>query len=183
MATNDDLQTALREAGRLVRGGRLLVIGSQSLLGTYSHDELPAEATASLEFDVAVFGDIDSQAADRIDGALGEWSGFHDAHGFYVQGVDVDTAVLPARWHDRLTRVPVLEAPDVEALCLDPHDTCAAKLARNEQRDRVFVEALVGSGLIDPSLLAERIGAIPDDRLEAARKRVVLAFVRSLAPR
>lgn len=183
MATNDDLQTALREAGRLVRGGRLLVIGSQSLLGTYSHNELPAEATASLEFDVAVFGDIASQAADRIDGALGEWSGFHDAHGFYVQGVDVDTAVLPLGWQERLMRVAVVGAPDLEAMCLEPHDTCAAKLARNEQRDRVFVEALVGAGLIDPSLLAERIGAIPDDRLEAARKSVVLAFVRSLAPR
>lgn len=159
------------------------MIGSQSLLGTYSHDELPAEATASLEFDVAVFGDIDSQAADRIDGALGEWSGFHDAHGFYVQGVDVDTAVLPLGWQERLMRVAVVAAPEVEAMCLEPHDTCAAKLARNEQRDRVFVGALVGAGLIDRSLLAERIVAIPDDRLEAARKRVVLAFVRSLEPR
>lgn len=183
MATNVELQIALREAGRLVRGGRFIVIGSQSLLGTFSHDELPAEATASLEFDVAVFGDIDSQAADRIDGALGEWSDFHDAHGFYVQGVDVDTAVLPAVWKDRLTRVPVLEAPDVEAVCLDPHDTCAAKLARNEERDRVFVRALVDAGLIEPLTLAERISTIPNDRLEPARKRVVLAFVRSLSPR
>ncbi|MEN9621484.1 MAG: hypothetical protein RL499_1677 [Actinomycetota bacterium] len=183
MATNAELQIALKEAGRLVRAGRFLVIGSQSLLGTFSHDELPAEATASLEFDVAVFGDIDSQAADRIDGALGEWSDFHDAQGFYVQGVDVDTAIVPAGWQDRVTRVPVLEAPDVEAVCLDPHDTCAAKLARNEERDRRFVRALVDARLIDPLTLAERITMIADERLEAARKRVVLAFVRSLAPR
>lgn len=183
MATNAELQIALTEAERLVRGGRLLVIGSQSLLGTFSHDELPAEATASLEFDVAVFEDIDSQAADRIDGALGEWSSFHDAHGFYVQGVDVDTAVLPAGWKDRLTRVPVLESPEVEAVCLEPHDTCAAKLARNEERDRTFVRALVGAGLIDPWRLAERVSAIPDKRLDPARKRVAMAFVKSLDPR
>lgn len=183
MATNAELQIALKEAGRLVRGGRFLVIGSQSLLGTFSHDELPVEATASLEFDVAVFGDNDSQAADRIDGVLGEWSRFHDAHGFYVQGVDVDTAVLPRGWQERLMRVAVVAAPRVEAMCLEPHDTCAAKLARNEERDRVFVRALVDAGMIEPSTLADRIGAIPEDRLETARKRVVLAFVRSLAPR
>lgn len=183
MATNAELQIALTEAGRLVRGGRFLVIGSQSLLGTFSHDELPAEATASLEFDVAVFGDVDSQAADRIDGALGEWSGFHDAHGFYVQGVDVDTAVLPLGWQARLMRVAVVAAPDIEAMCLEPHDTCAAKLARNEERDRVFVRALVDAGLIKPLTLAERITMISDEWLETARKRVVLAFVRSLAPR
>lgn len=183
MATNAELQIALKEAGRIVRGGRFLVIGSQSLLGTFSHHELPAEAIASLEFDVAVFGDVESQAADRIDGVLGEWSAFHDQHGFYVQGVDVDTAVLPEAWQKRLVRVPVLGAPDVEAVCLDPHDTCAAKLARNDERDRLFVRALVVDGLIDPSLLAERITSIPDDRLTMARKRVVLTFVRSLEPR
>jgi hypothetical protein len=183
MATNDELQIALKEAGRLVRGGRFLVIGSQSLLGTFSHIELPSEATASLEFDVAVFEDVDSQAADRIDGALGEWSDFHDANGFYVQGVDVDTAVLPRGWQERLVRVPVHDAPEVEAVCLEPHDTCAAKLARNEERDRVFVRALVEAGLIDPLVVAERISAIPDRTLEAARKRVVSAFVRSIAPR
>lgn len=183
MATNDDLRTALREASRIVRGGRFLVIGSQSLLGSFEHDALPAAATASLEFDIAVFGDVDSQAADRIDGVLGEWSAFHDQHGFYVQGVDVDTAVLPAGWQDRTVRVPISGASEIDAVCLEPHDTCAAKLARNEERDRLFVRALVDDGLIDPLLLAARIAAIAEDRLEAARKSVVLAFVRSLGPR
>ena len=80
-------------------------------------------------------------------------------------------------------RVPVHGAPEVEAVCLDPHDTCSAKLARNEERDRVFVRALVDAGLIDPLLVAERINAIPEVRLEMTRKRVVLTFVRSLEPR
>lgn len=183
MATNDDLQTALREASHLIRGGRFLVIGSQSLLGSLKHDDLPAAATASLEFDIAVFGDVDSQAADRIDGVLGEWSDFHDEHGFYVQGVDVDTAVLPDGWQGRTVRVPIDDESEIDAVCLEPHDTCAAKLARNEDRDRSFVGALVDAGLIDPSLLAQRIRETPDDRLEMARKSVVLAFVRSLGPR
>lgn len=156
------------------------MIGSQSLLGSFDHKDLPAEATASLEFDVAVFGDVESRAADRIDGALGEWSSFHDEHGFYVQGVDVETAVLPAGWQDRLVRVPVRDATDVDAVCLDPHDACAAKLARNDQRDRVFVRALVDAGLIDPLLLAERVREIPRHRLETARKNVSLSFVKSL---
>lgn len=180
MATNDELMTALREAGRIVRGGRLLVIGSQSLLGTYSSEELPIEATASLEFDVAVFGDVDSRAADHIDAALGEWSPFHDQHGFYVQGVDVDTAVLPDGWQGRLVRVPIGDASEIDAVCLDPHDTCAAKLVRNEERDREFVRSLVRYGLIDPATLADRVTAIPLTRFPRARRNVALSFVRSL---
>lgn len=180
MATNDDLQRALSEAGRIVRGGTFLIIGSQSLLGSFAHGDLPPAATASLEFDIAVFGDVDSRAADRIDGALGEWSEFHDRSGFYVQGVDVDTAILPDGWHGRTVRVPVIDEPGVDAVCLDPHDTCAAKLARNDERDRVFVRALVEASLIDPALLSQRIAAIPASRLAPARKMTAVAFVKSL---
>lgn len=181
MATNADLHRALSEAGRIVTGGTFLVIGSQSLLGSFAHHELPPAATASLEFDIAVFGDVDSYAADLIDGALGEWSDFHDQNGFYVQGVDVDTAILPEGWRDRTVRVPVLDAPGVHAVCLDPHDTCTAKMARNDDRDRVFVRALVEAGLIDPALLSRRIAAIPASRLATARKKAAVSFVTSLS--
>lgn len=40
------------------------------------------------------------------------------------------------------------------ARCLDPHDLCAAKLVRGEDKDIEFVDALVEAGLIDPASLA-----------------------------
>jgi hypothetical protein len=65
-------------------------------------------------------------------------------------------------------------------LCLDPHDVCAAELARNEQKDRDYVRALVEAGLIHPTLLEERIAQITDERLSDAQKALATAFVRTL---
>jgi hypothetical protein len=67
-----------------------------------------------------------------------------------VQGVNITTAVLPSGWEARTVQV----APDGPAgplaRCLDPHDLCAAKLVRGEDKDVEFVDALVEAGLIDP---------------------------------
>lgn len=43
--------------------------------------------------------------AALIDGAIGEFSAFHEAFGYYAHGIDDTTATLPAGWADRL--VPI----------------------------------------------------------------------------
>ncbi len=40
-----ELEHLIRAAGSLLRVDRLLIIGSQSILGTFPEDRLPAEAT------------------------------------------------------------------------------------------------------------------------------------------
>ncbi len=178
MATERDLIEAIYAAGRIVKKGRLLVIGSHAILGTYRADELPASATMSADFDVALIeDDADGTAATLIDVNLGEWSDFHSDKGWYVQGVSVDTAVLPVGWEKRVVAVPVRGS--IEASCLDPHDLCAAKLARNEEKDRAYIADLIRVGIIDPRLLRNRIDAMPDERLSPVRKRVARNFVRS----
>lgn len=49
------------------------MIGSQSILGSYDEDELPAEATASIEADIAFLDDPDRGKADQVEGII--WSG------------------------------------------------------------------------------------------------------------
>lgn len=79
----------------------IVVIGSQSILGTYP--DAPEELLVSMEADV-----YPKDAPDRsilIDGAIGELSVFHETFGYYAHGVDESTAVLPDGWKDRLVKV------------------------------------------------------------------------------
>ena len=179
----EELEHAILTASRIVNQNEVLVIGSQSILGSYREEELPPKATMSAEVDIAPLKDIHDHLADRIMADAGQGSEFEVETGYYIDGVSLATAVLPDGWRDRLVRVEIAEAPGVAGLCLDPHDLCASKLARNEDKDREFVTALINAGLIDPRLLRNRIDAIPDDRLEPARKRVLRRFAMSAQDR
>jgi hypothetical protein len=58
---------------------------------------------ASAEADIAPVNAVDM--VDVIDANLGELSAFHEAFGFYVHGVPIDAAVLPAGWERRAIAV------------------------------------------------------------------------------
>ncbi|MGO2035929.1 MAG: hypothetical protein ACTH2U_05570 [Brevibacterium sp.] len=49
----------LRAACSIAEDREVLVIGSQSILGTFDEDGLPAAATASIEADIAFLDDPD----------------------------------------------------------------------------------------------------------------------------
>lgn len=145
-----------------------MVIGSQSILASYPEVTLPDELTVSIEADLLPLGGDDD--ADKIDGAIGEGSHFHETFGVYGQGVGVRTAVLPDGWKDRL--VPLVD-PSTGAVgwCLDPHDLCASKLIAGREKDLDFVEAAVVHRLIDARLVDERLVGVDDLRTGAARAR------------
>lgn len=58
----------LRAAARIADEPDIVVIGSQSVLGTYTEDELPARAVASMEADLTLFDDDDNEKSDQVDG-------------------------------------------------------------------------------------------------------------------
>lgn len=78
-----ELSHVLRAACEIVHDPGILVIGSQSILGSFSEEQLPPDATMSIEADVAFFDDPGGTKADRVDGAIGELSPFHEHHGIY----------------------------------------------------------------------------------------------------
>jgi hypothetical protein len=151
----------LRAVSLIAGDPDVLVIGSQSLLGSYSEDELPAEATGSMEVDTAFFNDDDEVKSGQVDAMIGELSHFHDEFGYYPQGVSVETGVYPTGWRDRLVVYEIAGSPPARALCLEPHDCVLAKLVRFEEKDCQFAGALVREGLIDLDLLARRVDTIP----------------------
>jgi hypothetical protein len=129
-----ELGDAIRHATRVTAQREVLVIGSQAILGSYDETQLPERATLSEEVDIApIADDEDYTLATVIDAELGEWSQFHQEHGFYVQGVNITTAVLPSGWQRRTVHVartvPAVRSPDASI-----HTICALRSSFAENR-------------------------------------------------
>lgn len=162
----------LRAACDITGDRRVLVIGSQSILGTFDEDDLPAEATASMEADIAFRDDPGRIKADDVEGAIGEMSLFHESHGVYAEGTHVETAVyLPPGWQDRLVGWRLRSSEPADPRFLEPHDLAIAKLGASREKDLAFVDALIGADLLDIATLRERCSLLPDEH-EVVRERI-----------
>ena len=64
--TREQLEHILRAASTIAGDPDVLVIGSQSVLGSFADDDLPAEATSSMEADIAFFDDPADAKADQV---------------------------------------------------------------------------------------------------------------------
>ena len=153
----DDLAHIIRAAWRVTKDGRILVIGSQAILASFPEDDLPPEATISVEADVAFFEDPDEAKADQVDGAIGEASPFHQEFGCYGQGVSISTAILPTGWESRVLPFQIGDTGDAEAVCLEPHDLTIAKLVAGREKDLEFADALIKGGYVNPETLLRRL--------------------------
>lgn len=146
----------LRAASRIVEDRRILVIGSQAILGSFPDEVLPLSCDAFHRSRYRVLDDESEHKADAVDGSIGEVSDFHQTNGVYGQGVGIDTATLPQGWEERLVRFDDPEADPSEAYCLDSHDLVVSKLVAGREKDISFAKALAESGLIHVDLLEER---------------------------
>jgi hypothetical protein len=155
------LAHVLRAACAVANDPNVLVLGSQSILGSFEETELPAEATASIEADIAFLNDPDRQKADRVDGAIGELSAFHDTNGVYAEGVHIATAILPVGWQERLVGWDLRSSEPASPRFLDPHDLAVAKLAAGRGKDLDFVSALIRGGLLDVTVIRRRAALLP----------------------
>lgn len=137
------LYHAIRAAGAIAGVDRVIIVGSQAILGSFDTDELPAITHMSAEVDV--MPDVDDfqrmvELSDLIEGVGGELSPFEELHGFALDGVDLTTSILPLGWRDRLVEVsneftqdPVT-GKQYTGLCLDPADLCVANSAPDARR-------------------------------------------------
>ena len=182
----DQLEHAIRTACQIIGHDAVVVVGSQSILGSFAEDELPPEATMSVEIDILpVVDDSDETArlADLIEGVAGEWSLFEERHGFSIDGVDLETAVLPNGWRDRLVKVQNVNTaapsgePQYTGWCLDKEDLCVAKLCALREKDQNFVAALLGAGLVDAGVIAKRLPEVPKAHHHSAER--ALAWLAS----
>lgn len=152
----EQLAHVVRAAATVTGDGDIVIIGSQSILGTADVGRLPEEATMSMEADIAFRDDIDASKADAVDGAIGELSPFHETYGYYAQGVEISTAVLPTGWENRAETLDRQDSRPGYARCLEPHDLVVSKLVAGREKDITFAAALLEHGFVTAATLHER---------------------------
>lgn len=150
----DQLEHLIRAAGAICTSRRILVIGSQAILGALPRGA-PARALASVEADLVPLDAPDR--TDLISGSLGEGSPFHERFGYYGDGVDVATAHLPEGWAQRLIRIDNPNTNGYVGLCLEPHDLLIAKYVAGREKDHEFAQALIEAGLVKHATLLRRL--------------------------
>ena len=155
----EQLYHAIRTACTIINRSEVTILGSQSILASFSEDELPKRATLSREIDILPIDDNPEtvkELADLIEGVAGELSPFEQLHGFAIDGVDDSTAILSSGWRDRLIAVsgPATSLAGSTlsntGYCLSPEDLCVAKLCANRDKDREFLGALPDTEIVDP---------------------------------
>ncbi|MET4144021.1 DUF6036 family nucleotidyltransferase [Arthrobacter sp. UYCo732] len=173
----DELEHAIRAVTKIIQQDRVIIIGSQAILGSYTEDHLPQAVTMSPEVDIAPLASSDAESlADQLSFDVGEFSDFHQTYGFYIEGVGMRTAILPPDWDYRLVGIRNEGTENATGLCLEPHDLCAAKLMAHRPKDFEFVLALIDAGLIDPAVLADRVSSIDIGAIESDQSLDILEY-------
>lgn len=166
----EDLEHIIRAASSISNEYEIVIIGSQSILGSVSNP--PEGLLYSMEADVYPLSN--PELADLIDGSIGEESPFHERFGYYAQGVGPETAVLPPGWKDRLVKIQNQNTDLKIGYCLDPLDLAASKLIAFREKDLDFVGIMIDSEIVNTGDLCSRIESI--EGYEDAKSRA-LAFL------
>jgi len=171
--TREQLEHIIRAAGSITGEQRLIIIGSQSILGSFP--DAPEALRVSMEADA--FPEGDPSKWELIDGCIGELSPFHETFGYYAHGVEPETALLPKNWHARLVPVFSPATYGCTGLCLSPADLAISKLLAGREKDFAFVQTMLAEKLVsltDIRLLADELDNDAQLRLSHALDRLDL---------
>src|SRR5579859_2103766 len=97
-----DLDHLLRAAGAATGQKTFVLVGSAAIFAWQRL--VTPQMMMSREADLFAFNVSDEDAeriADELDGDLGQQSQFDETHGYYVDGVEPKTVILPEDWRDR----------------------------------------------------------------------------------
>ena len=167
--TLEDLERTVRAIATEFKTDKIFIIGSQSILLAWP--DAPPVMRSSPEIDAfpgnARIWEIQEkkkhpeespEASEHIDALFGSGSQFHQTHGFYIDGVDENTATLPTGWQTRaVVRQIDVGGRSVTAVAPCPEDLIVSKLARLDDKDKSFIEAYHSERTLDPSVIEERI--------------------------
>ena len=164
------LEHLLRASSAITNERDFIVIGSQAVLGQFP--DAPTTLLASVEADL--YPSDAPEKSDLIDGAIGELSRFHQAFGYYANGVDETTAFLPSGWKERLVPVHNENTGGATGWCLEAHDLAAAKLVTGRECDGDFIRILVRERMVDLNVLRDRVRILPltADRIMLVQNRL-----------
>lgn len=184
----EDLERTVRAIATEFKADKVFIIGSQAIL--LSWPDAPVAVRLSPEIDAFPANaklweieeyrkhpeDVPPEASEHIDALFGSGSHFHLTHGFYIDGVDENTAKLPEGWQQRAIFRPVdVGGRSVAAIAPCPDDLIVSKLMRLEEKDKSFIAAYHSGRSLDLDLIEKRVhqtdveGAVANRAIEYIR--------------
>jgi hypothetical protein len=159
------LEHIIRATATISDDDEIVIIGSQAILGTYP--DAPSSLLVSMEADV--YPKNRPELAELIEGSIGEDSTFHATFGYYADGVEEGTAILPEGWKDRLIKIQNENTLGKIGWCLEMHDLVISKYVAGREKDLLYVREAIRHGLVDGATLVARLAVTPlgDDRRKA----------------
>jgi hypothetical protein len=148
----DQLEHVIRAAATIADDDEIIVIGSQSVLGQFPN--APDELCVSNEADI--YPRKHPERWELIDGSIGELSPFHETFGYYGQGVEPGTAMLPVDWESRLIIICGPGTRGAKGLCLEIHDLIVSKAVACRDKDHRFIRTAARAGLFDKAEVIRR---------------------------
>ena len=105
-------------------------------------------------------------ASEEISVLFGEMAEFHERFGFYLDGVDENTARMPPDWLDHeetmeidvYGRIAIVVCPSIE-------DVIVSKLHRLMEKDVTFIKACAEARPLDRRRILERFRATCPDQV------------------
>ncbi len=147
-----DLERLFARARSLTGHTEFVVVGSLCILGIVRGRSVPERMLMSI--DVDCYTKADPGRIFELKDALGEGSSFEAENGFYLDPISPHLPTLPSGWESRLVRVPLDNGIVVHFL--DANDAAVSKYARNEPRDREWIQAGLKAALLSAPVIESR---------------------------
>jgi hypothetical protein len=167
-----DLEHLIRAAAQIADDDELIIVGSQSVLGQFP--DASSELLRSVEADM--YPKNHPERWELIDGSIGELSPFHDTFGYYAQGVQPGTAILPRGWEERVIPIRNPNTRNATGWCLEIHDLLISKYVAGRHKDQEFTAEAVRQRMADKPILLERLSRTI---LEEQERTQVLSRIES----
>lgn len=101
------------------------------------------------------------EIADLLEN-IGQLSMFDDERGYYADGVEPHTAMLPPDWRERSKVYSSPATNGVTAIAPHPDDIAVSKLYAGRDKDIEWVAVAHAAGLIDLDRISARIQLLTD---------------------
>lgn len=174
----------LRAAAAVTKQHRFVLVGSAAVIARAKN--IPLDMMFTPEIDIyAPEADDTEFASELIDGNIGQGSQFHERFGYYGDGVSPATAKMPSDWKDRSIEYLGAECPGVVAVVPEENDVALAKLAAWRDKDQIWLNEGIRSGILSLERMASRLGLMPPPNADGnpPAVEVLRERLRSLAAR
>lgn len=167
----DDLLRAARSVAEHFSTERVIIVGSQAILLTWP--DAPVVMKITPEIDIYPENNREwelrnpgFEASEEISVLFGEMSQFHERFGFYLDGVDENTARMPPDWLDHAETMEIdVYGRTVIVVCLSIEDVIVSKLHRLVEKDMTLIKACAEVRPMDRIRILERFRATDPDQV------------------